>query len=92
VCMSCHGLGFSIDALADPELINKNFNGKPAKHVESIDMAVAKDLEARRKREEEKRQRAAREKAAESEKQNVEEGDAEETVAEEYEEDFDEYN
>jgi len=38
VCMSCHGLGFSIDALADEKLIKNNFNGKPSVHIESIDM------------------------------------------------------
>ena len=39
VCMNCHGLGFSIDALADPVLVQNNFNGKPALHIESLDMA-----------------------------------------------------
>lgn len=39
VCMSCHSLSFSIDALADRHLINNNFNGKPGKHVPSIDWA-----------------------------------------------------
>jgi len=38
-CMNCHGLGFSIDALADESLINNNFNGTPKRHIESIDMA-----------------------------------------------------
>jgi hypothetical protein len=37
VCMNCHGLAFSIDALADPVLINNNFNGRPSQHIESID-------------------------------------------------------
>jgi hypothetical protein len=40
VCMNCHGLEFSIDALADEELVNRNFIGQPSKHVESINMAV----------------------------------------------------
>lgn len=40
VCLKCHGLAFSIDALADPALIKNNFNGQPAKHINSIDMAV----------------------------------------------------
>lgn len=40
VCMDCHGLGFAIDALADPALIRRNFTGQPAVHIESIDMAV----------------------------------------------------
>lgn len=39
VCMQCHGLGFAIDALADPELVKKNFNGLPARHIESLDLA-----------------------------------------------------
>lgn len=48
VCMQCHGLGFSIDALADKELVNKNFNGMPSVHVESIDL-VKQRLEKRKK-------------------------------------------
>jgi len=39
VCMSCHGLEFAIDALADPELIKNNFSGKPSVHIESADWA-----------------------------------------------------
>lgn len=42
VCMSCHGLGFSIDALADSSLIQANFRGRPSRHLESIEMAVRK--------------------------------------------------
>lgn len=37
VCMNCHGVGFSIDALADEILIKNNFTGQPSQHVESID-------------------------------------------------------
>jgi predicted CXXCH cytochrome family protein len=39
VCMSCHGLGFSMDALADRALIDRNFNGRPSTklHVKSLD-------------------------------------------------------
>lgn len=40
VCMDCHGLAFSIDALADPLLVKNNFAGRPAQHVPSIDWAV----------------------------------------------------
>lgn len=40
VCMQCHGLGFAIDALADPALIENNFNRQPSQHVRSIDMAL----------------------------------------------------
>lgn len=42
VCMNCHGVAFSIDALADPNLINNNFNGQPEQHIRSIDMAVGR--------------------------------------------------
>lgn len=38
VCMNCHGLGFSINALADESLIKENFNGLPKVHVQSIDL------------------------------------------------------
>lgn len=37
VCLSCHGLGFTLDALADRDLIGTNFKGRPSLHVESID-------------------------------------------------------
>lgn len=49
VCMYCHGLGFSIDALADTELVNKNFTGKPSRHIESLDMAKRRLLLKRKK-------------------------------------------
>lgn len=52
VCVSCHGLAFSIDALADPALIARNFTGRPQGHVESIAMA----LEAERRAEQSRRQ------------------------------------
>ena len=39
VCMQCHGLEFSIDSLADAQLIEHNFKGKPAIHIPSMDMA-----------------------------------------------------
>jgi hypothetical protein len=39
VCMNCHGLGFSMDSLADPELVRRNFNGRSGKHVKSLEMA-----------------------------------------------------
>ena len=47
VCMQCHGLGFSIDALADRKLIEKNFSGKPDVHIESLDM-VKKRLDLKK--------------------------------------------
>lgn len=40
VCLDCHGLGFSIDALADRAAIDNNFDGPPGVHVESIDFAL----------------------------------------------------
>jgi predicted CXXCH cytochrome family protein len=45
VCMQCHGLKFSIDALADNGLVQSNFTGKPSIHIESIDMAERRSLE-----------------------------------------------
>ena len=39
-CMDCHGLGFAIDALADPALVANNFRGRPGRHVESIHYAA----------------------------------------------------
>lgn len=40
VCLNCHGLQFSLDALADDRLVANNFRGMPAKQVESIRMAL----------------------------------------------------
>lgn len=40
VCMDCHGLEFSINALADEQLIQTNFNGKPKVQNKSIDWAL----------------------------------------------------
>lgn len=45
VCMQCHSLAFSIDALADKTLIQNNFNGQPQNHIPSIDWAVKRDNE-----------------------------------------------
>ncbi|MEN8167602.1 MAG: cytochrome c3 family protein [Pseudomonadota bacterium] len=42
VCIHCHGLAFTIDSLADSALIDKNFTGKPAKHIESLNMAASR--------------------------------------------------
>jgi hypothetical protein len=33
VCLRCHGLAFSLDALADRALIDNNFSGAPGVHV-----------------------------------------------------------
>jgi hypothetical protein len=40
VCIHCHGLQYSLDALADKELINTNFSSHPTRHVSSLDMVV----------------------------------------------------
>ena len=39
VCMHCHGLGFTLDALADPGLRANNFHGRPHEQVPGIRMA-----------------------------------------------------
>jgi len=40
VCLACHGLAFSLDALADPGIVATNFRGTPLRHVAGIDMAM----------------------------------------------------
>ncbi len=45
VCMRCHGMRFSLDALADKKLIRANFLGTPSVHVKSIDMAMERAKE-----------------------------------------------
>lgn len=47
VCADCHGLNFTLDALADRDLIRGNFAGRPASRIPSIDWAV-KRLQARK--------------------------------------------
>ncbi len=42
-CMKCHGLQFSIDSLADEELIQKNFNRKPNKKIPSLEWAKQRE-------------------------------------------------
>ncbi|MCC0057394.1 MAG: ammonia-forming cytochrome c nitrite reductase subunit c552 [Rhodobiaceae bacterium] len=46
VCSNCHSLEFSIDALADPELVESNFNGRPSLHIPSIDWALSRTRRA----------------------------------------------
>jgi formate-dependent nitrite reductase cytochrome c552 subunit len=48
VCTSCHGVSFSLDAMADEELVRQNFDGRPKKHVTTVDM-VEKRVSAKRK-------------------------------------------
>ncbi|MDE2964856.1 MAG: cytochrome c3 family protein [Acidobacteriota bacterium] len=42
VCLTCHSLTLAIDALADPDLVRRNFVGLPSRHVRSIDMALSR--------------------------------------------------
>lgn len=49
VCLQCHGLPFSLNALADPALIENNFQGKPAVQVDSVGMAVEAERHPRPK-------------------------------------------
>jgi hypothetical protein len=39
-CQHCHGLEFTLDALADESLIKNNFSGKPGKHIQTMDLAA----------------------------------------------------
>lgn len=58
VCGNCHGLQYTLDALADKELVQSNFAGRPSSRVESIDMAKAwSDERARLKEEREQRKK-----------------------------------
>jgi hypothetical protein len=50
VCMSCHGFGYSIDALADSKLVQENFLGQPRAHVKSVDMVEQRMKELKEKR------------------------------------------
>lgn len=52
VCMNCHGLGFSIDALADAKLVADNFLGRPLATIKSLAMVAQrlKEIEEKRSR------------------------------------------
>ncbi|MEO0508914.1 MAG: cytochrome c3 family protein [Verrucomicrobiota bacterium] len=52
-CINCHGLQFSLNALADDELIKRNFQGMPTTFVDSLEMAREEKIKAE-KREAEK--------------------------------------
>jgi formate-dependent nitrite reductase cytochrome c552 subunit len=45
-CMHCHGLRYSIDALADTGLIRRNFRGGTKTAIKSIDMALEAEARA----------------------------------------------
>lgn len=49
-CLHCHGLAFTLDALADEALIETNFQGRPTVHVESMELAEADRKRAERER------------------------------------------
>jgi predicted CXXCH cytochrome family protein len=38
VCLECHGLDYTMDALADPDLLLNNYNGSPKKQIKSLEM------------------------------------------------------
>lgn len=40
VCLRCHGLGFSLDSLADEQLVERNFTGRPTVAVQSLVLAA----------------------------------------------------
>lgn len=48
VCLDCHGIRFALSSLADPDLVSRNFAGRPAVEVESIEWAVRRAASARR--------------------------------------------
>lgn len=50
VCMNCHGMAFSIDSLADINLVKNNFNDKSVKHIESIEMAIRREIIKRKEK------------------------------------------
>ncbi len=43
-CIQCHGLQFTLDALADRELIQRNFQGRSTAFVESLELARKEKL------------------------------------------------
>jgi hypothetical protein len=49
VCLRCHGLGFTIDALADADLIKRNFRGRPNVHIESLRLVKERSRELNKK-------------------------------------------
>ncbi len=49
VCLSCHGLQFSLDSLADRRVVASNFTLRPSVHVQSIDWVVKRIKEKRAK-------------------------------------------
>lgn len=64
-CMNCHGVGFSLDALADPALVASCFDAPASVHVETMDWVKTriKEIEERRARTAEKRAKREKERA-----------------------------
>jgi hypothetical protein len=50
VCGQCHGLQFTLDALADPALVRSNFARAPSVRIDSIEWAKRRENERRRHR------------------------------------------
>lgn len=53
VCMDCHGLQFSLDSLADSEVILSNFSMRSTNRVVSVDLSIEK-LNKKKKHEKQK--------------------------------------
>lgn len=49
-CLHCHGLEFSINALADDELVQKNFTGQPDFQTTSLELAEQEQQEHEKRR------------------------------------------
>lgn len=45
-CIECHGLQFTLNALSDRDLIQRNFQGRPTTFVESLEMAREEKLKS----------------------------------------------
>jgi predicted CXXCH cytochrome family protein len=48
VCLDCHTMDLTLDALADAALVRRNFDGPPAVHVRSLEMVEAREKSRRR--------------------------------------------
>lgn len=48
-CLHCHGMSFTLDALADEHLIKNNFIGQPSVHVNTMDLAADEDQRRKKK-------------------------------------------
>jgi hypothetical protein len=48
VCQKCHGIGFSLAAMAEPELARQNFRRAPRVRARALDMVREKGSKAKR--------------------------------------------